>query len=98
MQQHGSKYYARRHPLTLGMGSIGHNSSLSEYSHVAYHIKENHKCSNMVANNLPADPPPRATLGMGSEHGHVEYHIKGNFKCSNMVANILHANPPPPGP
>ena len=36
MQQHGIKYFARRHPLTLGMGSIGQNSSFSEHDHVAY--------------------------------------------------------------
>ena len=26
--------------------------------HVAYQIKEDHECSNMVVNVLPADPPP----------------------------------------
>ena len=29
--------------------------NFSEYGHVAYHIKENHECSNMVANILLAD-------------------------------------------
>ena len=57
MQQHCSKYLAGRHP-TLGMGSIGQNSTFSEYDYGAYQIKENHECSNMVANILPADPPP----------------------------------------
>ena len=54
---------------------------LPKHGHVAYQIKENHKCSNMVANVLPADTP---TLGMGlmgqnstfSEHSHVAYQIK----------------------
>ena len=31
--------------------------------YVAYQLKENHECSNMVANILPADLP--ATLGNG---------------------------------
>ena len=57
MQQHGSKYFARRH---LGDGVNRSNSTFSEYGHVAYQIKENHKYSNMVANISPAD-----SLGMG---------------------------------
>ena len=87
MQQHGSKYFALRPPSpTLGMGSIGQDSIISEHGHVAYQIKENHKCSNMVANILPADPPPPPTLGSicqnttFSEHGHVAYQIKGNHQ------------------
>ena len=47
-------------PLTLGMGSIGQNSTFLKHGHVAYQIKGNHECTNMVANILPADaPPPR---------------------------------------
>ena len=58
----------------------------------------------MVANILPADPPPPPlTLGMGVkgqnyffyEHGHVAYQIKGNLECSKMVAHILLADPNP---
>ena len=44
-------------PQPLGWGKTGQNSALSEHGH-AYQIKWNHKCSNMVANVLPADPPP----------------------------------------
>ena len=69
MQQLGSKYFACRPPtpnLTLGMGSVGQNSTFSEHVHVAYQIKKNHKCSNLVANNLPADPlPPTGPWGWG---------------------------------
>ena len=42
-------------PLTLGMGSVGQNSTFSEQGNVTYQIKENHECSNMVANILQAD-------------------------------------------
>ena len=42
MQQNGSKYFARGHPETLGMGSIGQNSTFSENGHVAYQFKGNH--------------------------------------------------------
>ena len=53
MQQHGSKYFCR-HTL----GAIGQNSTFSEHGHVAYQIKGNHKCSNLVANILLPDTPP----------------------------------------
>ena len=52
----------------------------------------------MVANILPADPPPPPTHTPTPEHCHVAYQIKGNQECSNMVANILPADPPPPPP
>ena len=47
--------------LTLGLGSNGQNSSLSEHGHVANQIKANHECIDMVANicqqiPLPHDP------------------------------------------
>ena len=64
MQQHGSKYFARRpppSPTALGMGFISQNSTFSEYGHVAYQVKGNHECSNMVAKNLPADSPMSLT-------------------------------------
>ena len=41
MQQHGSKYFARKPPPTLGMGLIGQNSTFSEDGHVAYQFKRN---------------------------------------------------------
>ena len=57
-------------PDPRGMGSIGQKSTFSEQSHVAYQIKENDECSNIVANNLLAEPPTHTphspTLGMGS--------------------------------
>ena len=63
-------------------------------------IKENHECSNVVANILPADPPPPTppSLWMGSVgkksffsvHGHVTYQLKENHKCCNILpADIL---------
>ena len=32
--------------------------TFSKHGHVAYQLKWNHKCSHMVANISPADPPP----------------------------------------
>ena len=52
MQQHVSKYLQADPPQTLGMESVGQNSICSDYGHVAYQIKRNHECSNMVANVL----------------------------------------------
>ena len=62
-QQHGSEYYARRPhpPLTLGVKRLKFN--FSEHGHIAYKIKGNHECSNMVANILPAAPLLTPTLG-----------------------------------
>ena len=59
MQQHGIKYFTRRPPLLRPMGveSKGQNQTFAEHGHVAYQIKWNHECSNMVANILHADHP-----------------------------------------
>ena len=62
IQQHVCKYFARRSPSTLGMGSVGQTSTFSEHGHVAYQIKGNHEFNNMVANILHAYP---MTLGDG---------------------------------
>ena len=51
---------------TLGIRSVGQNSTFSEHVNVAYQINENQECSHMVANILTADPPPPPlTLGWG---------------------------------
>ena len=100
MQRHGSNYFAIDPHPTLGMGSVGQNSTFSEHGHVAYQVKENHECSIM---NARRPPIPSRTIGMGSvgqnltilEHCHVAYQIKGNQECSNMEANILPTYPTP---
>ena len=83
MKRHGFKYFARRRPPTLWMGSAYQNSTFSEHG--------------KVANILPGDPYPEDGVNMSkfvfSEHVHVK--LNGNTKCSNMVANILPANPFP---
>ena len=54
----------------------------SEYGHVAYQIKGNDACSNMVTYSLPADLPPtlwwiqKVKIQLFSEHSHVAYQIK----------------------
>ena len=65
--------------------------NFSEYGHGAYQIKENHECSNMVANILPAYPLPQnprdGTIGRNStfsEHGHVAYQIKWNHEMQQQ--------------
>ena len=64
-----------------------------DYGHV-YKIKEDDACSNMVANILPIEPPPRTLGGSNvnstfSEHVYVAYQIKRRVECSSMKANIL---------
>ena len=55
MQQRGSKYFAPDPlPPAMGEGSKGQNSTFLEHAYVAYQIKWNHDCSNVVAN--PHDP------------------------------------------
>ena len=63
---------------------------------VMLHIKEIHKCSNMVANIIPPQPWGWGSVGQNStflEHGRVAYQIKENQECSNRVTNILPADP-----
>ena len=56
MQQHGSKYFAPGpHPLTLGVGSNVKIQTIATHSHIAYQIKGNQECSNIVGNIWPAD-------------------------------------------
>ena len=64
--------------------------TFSKHGHVAYQLKWNHKCSHMVANISPTDPPQ----GPGGQKVKIKLfqnivmlHIKGNRECSNMVAN-----------
>ena len=53
-------------PPTLGVGSKGKYSTFLEQGHVAYQIKWNHRCSSIIANNLPAGTPT-PTVGVGSK-------------------------------
>ena len=78
--------------------------NFSEYGHGAYQIKENHKCSNTVANILPAYPLPQnprdGTIGRKStfsEHGHVAYQIKWNHEMQQHGSNYF-ALPHAPDP
>ena len=44
---------------------IGQKTTFSEHCHVAYKIKGNHKCSNIVTHILLADTPPlKVNLGV----------------------------------
>ena len=54
LQQHGSKCFTPRTPLTWGWGRRSFFRTWS--CSVAYQMKQNQKCSNMVADILLADP------------------------------------------
>ena len=87
--------------MDLGGGAEA-KIKLSEYGHVAYQIKADDVCSNMVVNILPTDR--RSTQGVGlkgqtiyfCERSHVPYQIKGNCAQSTIKANMLslHTNDP----
>ena len=73
--------------MDLGGGVKRSNWTFSEHGHVAYQIKENHGCSNMVANKkCPQTPSPPPTDPGGQKvkiqlfvrKKHVVYQIKGN--------------------
>ena len=104
MQHHGSKYFARRAPLTPIPWLLDQKVKIQPFKHmVRLHIKLNQECRNVVAKILPPDPSNhKQTLGVGSnvkinffKRGHVAYQIKWNHECSHMVANISPADPPP---
>ena len=60
-------------------GGVETKIKLFKYGRVAYQMKANDTCSNMVANVLPTDTP--STKGQTisfSESNHVAYQFKGN--------------------
>ena len=88
MQQHGSKYFARR-PPPPPHDPWGRVKIQLFQNMVMLHIKLNGITN--VANIFSADPGGWDQNSTFSEYGHVSYQIKGNNACSNMVANILPA-------
>ena len=63
MQQHRSKYFAHRHnnrPLPHRPWFVVKRSEFNffKHGHVAYQIKWNDACTNMVATTFTADPLP----------------------------------------
>ena len=101
MQQDGSKYFANRPPLTLGMGLVGQivgqNSTFLEHSHVAYQIKENNECSNMVGRRSPTDSGDGVSRSSSifPEHGHVAYQFKGNHEMQQHGSKYFACRPSP---
>ena len=90
MKQYGSNCFARRTPLSHYPRGWGQKVNGQLFQKVMFRIKfiGIKKCSNMVANILPADTPPPQTLEMGSigkssifsSSFHVAYHIKWNHE------------------
>ena len=83
MQEHGSKYFAHRPPLTPGIGSIGQNSTFSKHSHIAYQIKGNQEMQQHGSKYFARRPfpdPAFSQISSFSEQGHVAYQTKGNHQ------------------
>ena len=64
-----------------------------EHGHVAFKIKGNHGCSNMVENILTMKPPPTPS-NPGGQKAKIKflqniYQIKQILEFRNMAANIL---------
>ena len=100
MQQHGSKYLARRPPIPHDPRGLGQKVKIYIlHNMVMLHIKLKAltKCNNLVANFARRTP---MTLGDGSKgklqlfQNMVMLHIqlKRITKCSNIVANIMLAD------
>ena len=70
--------------MDLGGGAEAKSKFFSEYGHVAYQIKANEACTNMVKNILHTDTPLTSWVGSKgqtisfSESSHVAHQIKGN--------------------
>ena len=75
-------------PLPPTLGGGGQNSTFSENGHVAYQIKGNRECTNMVANICPQPPPSPSPQKVKIQlfQNMVMLYTKGNRECSNMVA------------
>ena len=71
-----SKVWVRPPGWTWCVGSKGQIATFSEHCYVAYQIKGNQVCSNMVANILPADPPPPSHTHTHLPQNMVMLHIK----------------------
>ena len=84
MQQHGGMV-----PIILlaDTPTLDQNSTFSDHGYVAFQIKWNHECSNMVTYILSSPPPLKPGGGSKgknsafSEDGHVGHQIK--FVASN---------------
>ena len=86
--------------MDLGGGAEAKIKLFSEYGHVAYQIKADDVCSNMVANILPTDRPSTQGVGLKGQtiyfcaSSHVPYQIKGNCAQSTIKANMLSLHTP----
>ena len=64
-------------PTPPTLGSKGQILTFVEHDHVAYQIKGNRECSNMVANILPAAPLSPQKVKIQLFQNMVMLHIKG---------------------
>ena len=88
MQHHGSKYFARRAPLTPIPWPWDQKVNIQLFKNmVRLHIKLNHECRDVVANILPPDPSNhKQILGVGSN---VKINFFKTWSCciSNKITN-----------
>ena len=92
------KYFACRRPspLTLGLGSKGQNSTLSEHNHVAYQIKGIMNAATWYQIFCP-QTPPLPSLGMGYVGQILLFQnmvIKWNLKMQQHSSKYFAHRPP----
>ena len=103
MQQYVSKYFARRstQPWELGRQVLFQSKLMLRFK-----LKGIAKCSSMVANILPADPPPLKTLNHGVKRSkfkifrtcQVAYKIKWNNEMQQHGNKYFARRPTSPTP
>ena len=59
----GTTHIFHLSPIKLKRITYQQHGTFSEHGHVAYQLKGITKCSGIVANFLPTDPPPPTTIG-----------------------------------
>ena len=81
-----SKVWVRPPGWTWCVGSKGQIATFSEHCYVAYQIKGNQVCSNMVANILPADPSPPPPP---PPHTHTHTHLPQNMVMLHIKLKVV---------
>ena len=81
------KVWVRPLGWTWCVGSKGQIAIFSEHCYVAYQIKGNQVCSNMVANILPADPSPPPPPPPPPPHTHT--HLPQNMVMLHIKLKVI---------
>ena len=76
-------------PIALGDGS---KLTFSEHGHVAYQIKGNHNCNNLVANHKPSGPTPPPPPDPGGQKVKIQL-LQNMVMLHNKLKGMEHRAP-----